>query len=446
MLAGIRESWRTWVRAQSLDLHLEGGVTVEAWIGTTVAVLAIIGAAAALPVVDELFELHPLPAIGFYIPAAIVGVAGALRLRHNKTIDGTLIALELVGSALLQLFCVSLIVYSSPIGAAVFCSLLMFTAGYHGHFLRVTLSEPFLAIGTALAVLIGIAIVNTPQHQSILVVAGGAAFTVELLAGTTTRRADLVRKQSENLRAALNAQMISEQDGKVRLLSETLVDLMGASHDLNNALATVRVAADHLEVWSQPEAEIDKQDVADIGSELSAALGFMTTLVADMRDQGVGMVARDSEPVAVLAVVEETCHALHTRFPRTAIVCDSSVPAQVRVNLRGGAPTLRRIIENLLTNACEGDGQRGANHITLSAKRDDSGGRVEIAVRDDGPGFDPSELAKEIEGFSTRKANGTGLGLYTCERLVRASGGSIVRANNPSGGATVTILLPLGAS
>jgi two-component system, NtrC family, C4-dicarboxylate transport sensor histidine kinase DctB len=67
-------------------------------------------------------------------------------------------------------------------------------------------------------------------------------------------------------------------------------------------------------------------------------------------------------------------------------------------------------------------------------------------VEDDGPGFREEQLAGPIEGLSTTKVNGTGLGLYTSERLVRASGGKLVRGNRSSGGASVRITLPGGVA
>ena len=68
-------------------------------------------------------------------------------------------------------------------------------------------------------------------------------------------------------------------------------------------------------------------------------------------------------------------------------------------------------------------------------------GSVAISVCDDGPGFSAEHLAGPITGFQSTKADGTGLGLYTAERLVRASGGSVARENGPEGGARVTAVL-----
>jgi C4-dicarboxylate-specific signal transduction histidine kinase len=116
----------------------------------------------------------------------------------------------------------------------------------------------------------------------------------------------------------------------------------------------------------------------------------------------------------------------------------------VLVSLRGGAESLRRILDNLLVNACEGDGAGAARAVVLSVTP--VGSTVEIAVRDDGPGFRPELLASPPRPFATTKPGGTGLGLYTAARLVAASGGSLRRENAPGGGAVVTLRLPAAAA
>jgi C4-dicarboxylate-specific signal transduction histidine kinase len=68
-------------------------------------------------------------------------------------------------------------------------------------------------------------------------------------------------------------------------------------------------------------------------------------------------------------------------------------------------------------------------------------GAAAIRVRDDGPGFRADALDAPVVAFKSAKPGGSGLGLYTTERLVRASGGSLRRENLDGGGAQVTAFL-----
>lgn len=98
-----------------------------------------------------------------------------------------------------------------------------------------------------------------------------------------------------------------------------------------------------------------------------------------------------------------------------------------------------------MKNAFEGNGERGATKVDVRAKGDPVG-HVTIEVVDDGPGFTDAALRDRISAFGTTKKNGGGLGLYTAERLITASGGQLVRANRESGGAVVRVVLAKGGA
>jgi two-component system C4-dicarboxylate transport sensor histidine kinase DctB len=111
------------------------------------------------------------------------------------------------------------------------------------------------------------------------------------------------------------------------------------------------------------------------------------------------------------------------------------------VAVHGGPEKLESLLAGLVINACEGRGARGAAAVAVRVERDERSGAVSIQVRDDGPGFPDDVLAAPVTAFATTKPRGSGLGLYTAERLVNASGGSLRRENAPGGGAVVTVVL-----
>ncbi|RRH77966.1 hybrid sensor histidine kinase/response regulator [Falsigemmobacter faecalis] len=69
---------------------------------------------------------------------------------------------------------------------------------------------------------------------------------------------------------------------------------------------------------------------------------------------------------------------------------------------------------------------------------------LEVTVSDEGPGFTPEALERGLEPFFTTKGGeGSGLGLAMVYDRVKLAGGNLRLANQASGGASVTLRLPL---
>ena len=106
---------------------------------------------------------------------------------------------------------------------------------------------------------------------------------------------------------------------------------------------------------------------------------------------------------------------------------------------------LKQVLLNLLSNAVKftPDGGR----VQVSAELDTD--KVEIKVRDTGVGISPEDQASLFEEFkqlgkdSSRKAEGTGLGLALTKRLVELHGGQIVVQSVVGHGSTFRVTLPV---
>jgi nitrogen fixation/metabolism regulation signal transduction histidine kinase len=109
------------------------------------------------------------------------------------------------------------------------------------------------------------------------------------------------------------------------------------------------------------------------------------------------------------------------------------------------AGRLRQLLNNLLTNAVEaleGQGQGSISVTTRRALRDDTE-VAEIAVEDDGPGFQREMIGQVFDPYVTTKVKGTGLGLAIVRKIVEEHGGHIEADNRATGGARVCVDLPL---
>ena len=81
--------------------------------------------------------------------------------------------------------------------------------------------------------------------------------------------------------------------------------------------------------------------------------------------------------------------------------------------------------------------------ICVGSRRD--GARALVWVQDSGPGVPKGQLEGIFDSFSTSKADGLGMGLAVCRRIIEAHGTRIWAENTESGGARFSFTLPLAA-
>jgi two-component system, LuxR family, sensor kinase FixL len=72
--------------------------------------------------------------------------------------------------------------------------------------------------------------------------------------------------------------------------------------------------------------------------------------------------------------------------------------------------------------------------------------RLEIRVRDNGPGLTPRARREVFEPFFTTKSKGTGLGMAIADRILDAHGGSIAVGDSSTSGAEFVLTLPIESS
>jgi heavy metal sensor kinase len=105
---------------------------------------------------------------------------------------------------------------------------------------------------------------------------------------------------------------------------------------------------------------------------------------------------------------------------------------------------LEQVVRNLLDNAIRYSPRGG----TITLEIANHHGQAELAVRDDGPGIDPSELEHVFERFYrgdpslSPAARGSGLGLAICREIAEAHGGGVTATSEAGRGSTFRLRLP----
>ena len=203
-----------------------------------------------------------------------------------------------------------------------------------------------------------------------------------------------------------------------------------ASHELRTPLALLKA-----------ELELARRDGRS-AEELSGAVSSAA--------EEVDRLIRLAEDLLVLARLDEDGLPVHAEpltldelLAEVARGREVTVTAPSGVTLEADRLRLEQALGNLIDNAF----RHGGGHVELTATI--AGDRVELHVRDDGPGFPPDLLEHAFERFSragTARSRGhAGLGLAIVDSVAKAHGGTAGAANRPEGGADVWIALPLTA-
>jgi len=130
-----------------------------------------------------------------------------------------------------------------------------------------------------------------------------------------------------------------------------------------------------------------------------------------------------------------------TKACRTKPQVEYRLPGAFEIEGRKGQ--IHQILVNLVQNALDAMAGQEAPSLELECVSLD--GRIEVRVRDHGPGIPVRDLSSVFDPFFTSKpvGQGTGLGLYISYGLARDLGGDLGAANHPQGGALFTLSLPL---
>ena len=114
--------------------------------------------------------------------------------------------------------------------------------------------------------------------------------------------------------------------------------------------------------------------------------------------------------------------------------------------IRGDERKFKQVLLNLLSNAVKFTPSGGK--VEIRARLIDA--MVEVAIADTGEGIPPEDQQPVFEEFkqvgkSSKKVEGTGLGLALCRKFVELHGGSIGLESQLGVGSTFTFTVPVNA-
>jgi PAS domain S-box-containing protein len=241
---------------------------------------------------------------------------------------------------------------------------------------------------------------------------------------------DITEQKEERERAA--------RADKLRALGQLA---SGVAHDFNNSLAAILGRAQLLRRQINDPALVRNLDIIQTAAEDAAAT--VRRIQTFARKSAV----KEFEMVDVASLLNDAVEITRTRWQNEARI--RGLEYEVKLNAEkeqftyGSASELREVFVNMIVNAVDAMPRGGRLLITCRRKDD----RLQLHFSDNGMGMAEDVQQKIFEPFfSTKGAQGTGLGLSVSYSIIERHSGSISVVSEVGSGTNFMIDLPAAAA
>ena len=207
----------------------------------------------------------------------------------------------------------------------------------------------------------------------------------------------------------------------------------GVAHELNNPLTAI---LGYAEILSEQVSDVAIQrELGIIRKEAIRMKRIIENLQRFSRQQRVERQTIDLSFI-VAELLKLRSYDIQSRGVEMSVDIDPHLS-----NITADDSLFNQVLLNVLNNAIEAVERSHEKRILIEGRS--LGRDLQLRVIDSGPGF--PDVNRVFDPFFTTKApgKGTGLGLSICYGIIKDHGGEITASNLESGGACITIKLPL---
>lgn len=275
-----------------------------------------------------------------------------------------------------------------------------------------------------------------PEYRLAGYVEIGMFFVIAGITGILSDQEGGHRKKIEETASRLSATYKQLHDSLEQLRRADRLSALGElsaglAHEIRNPLGALDGAVQILRRPQLPE-QARQEFAAMAEKEVSRLNGILTNFLE---------FARPHMPERVLVEPDILLESVSLLASETAKMAGATVQVEA-----GSVPPvavdseqIKQVLLNLVLNAVQAMPSGGK--IILRSRQEE--GFVLLDVEDEGVGIPEENLERIFDPFFTTRPDGTGLGLSIAYQIVSGHGGHLSAVNNPAGGATFTVFLPI---
>lgn len=225
---------------------------------------------------------------------------------------------------------------------------------------------------------------------------------------------------------------------QIRLNNQQQNFMMAVTHELKTPIAITKL---NLETLNRHQLDADKQKkIIDSTLQETNRLNDLCNNILLSSQLDAGGFSLNKEHSNLSGIVMEIVDDFQQRFPKRKITRD----IKDHLYYQADHLLLQLALNNLMENALKYSPAEKNIHVSLS--EDDK--NLRISISDEGQGIPDSEKKKIFDKFyrigdeNTRKAKGTGLGLYLTQKIVEDHQGAVFVTDNIPTGSNFVVLFP----
>lgn len=362
-----------------------------------------------------------------------------VRLAYTQTLRGEGLGPDLSFARLVK--------YNEAILAELPISLIVADAALRPVFVNARARALFGGEGAAsLAELLG------PGNEAAATVAAEACagsetksfYGLPMRAGGGETRSDLivhpVSDREERIGSVIAIEDVTERERlrEAASLSENLASLgllaAGVAHEINNPLDIIGYYLQSMRFATVDERLLSA--VSNVEEEVASIASIVGNLITFSEKRG-----REAREFDLGELASDLVDLLRFGAEGGGIALSATRPSGAPLLVRADRNELKQALLNLIRNAFEA--MPGGGRVDVSCGS--AGGMATVAIRDTGPGIEPSRLGEVFLPFYSTKTGGknSGLGLSISYGIVKRYGGDISAENAAGGGCVFTLSLPL---
>lgn len=226
-------------------------------------------------------------------------------------------------------------------------------------------------------------------------------------------------------------------------LSQLQLDFLSkVSHEFKTPLTSIRMFTETLSE-ERPLTDEQRRQCLDMLENETKRLDTMIGRLLDFGRMEAGRMTYHRQPEPLQAVLDTALKAFEPIRIREHVDLSLDIPNDLPMVLVD-REMMGQAVLNLLQNAVKYGGDEKSIRLSCEAKN----GKVNVSVRDKGPGIPRKEHRRIFDRFYriddrlSRQQQGSGMGLAIVHHVVQAHGGQVRVRNRPDGGAEFTISIP----